>query len=96
MEREFIKGPTVEVTPQGQLYGANRFEEAMRLAELSGDHVWVAITSYLVKDPTQQLFLDTESLCGSPVIGCFRCEEEFTERLATRRCKGTAKWEKVE
>lgn len=96
MERELTTGPTIEVNPQSQIQGANRFEEALRLAELSGDHLWVAIATYLIKDPTQTLFLDSESMAGPPGIGCFRCEEEFTERLVTRRCKGTAKWEKVQ
>lgn len=95
-EHNLTRGPVVEVSPQGQIHGANRFEEALRLAELGGNHVWIAITTYLIKDPSQTLFLDSESLCGPPHIGCFRCEEVWSQALATRRCKGTAKWEKVE
>jgi hypothetical protein len=90
-----VPGVKEEIHPHMQLKGEERFNEALRVAELGGDHLWVAITSYLV-DPTKQLHLDHENICGAPIVGCYRCEEDYTPNLAMRRCKGTARWEKVE
>lgn len=94
-DREWSAGPKIEVTGSAQLAGMKRAEEKLRLAELAGDHLWTVIVQYLVEDPAAPLNLDSENMAGPPVLGCFRCEEEWSPRLATRRCKGTAKWQKI-
>lgn len=73
---------------------ADRLDELARVARISGDHMWVATTAHHIADPVQALadglVLDAESLLYTGV-GCYVCEEPFTPRLLTRRCKGEPK-----
>lgn len=72
--------------------GELRLLEAERVAELAGDHLWTAITAYLITEPEAYLDaeegnLDAENLVSANV-GCYRCEEPLTRELLTRRCPG--------
>lgn len=74
-----------------------RFERTLSYAEKAGDHVWVAIASYVLSDatakgvatgdPTVQPSLDVENLAGVQ-IGCYRCEQALERRLVGKRCPG--------
>lgn len=81
---EFI---TAEQTARAEA----RFAEVCRVAMLGGDHVWTAVLAHLVQDPVEfrsgQYVLDHETLVAMPSLGCYLCEEPYTELLAKRRCK---------
>lgn len=81
-----------EITAGRLLAGEARFDEQLRVAELGGDHVWMALVQHLVVDPATfdagGRLLDAESVVGV-YLGCFRCEQVYSARLATRRCSGT-------
>lgn len=85
-----MPGHTAEITPHRQVTGRERFDERLAQAERIGNHLWNAIVFYLVTDPTAEpLVLDQENIGGPPLIGCYRCEEPYSPRLARRRCSGT-------
>lgn len=75
--------------------GRRRFDEALRVAELGGDHVWTVLVTHLIADPRELLgaagepHLDAESLVGIHV-GCYRCEQPLDQagRIIRRRCPG--------
>lgn len=90
------RGPVVEATPTAQLRGRDRLEAAMARGAADGTHVWTAITQYLIEDPTVQLNLDTENLCGPPMLVCFVCEEAFDPKRYRQRCPGEPpQWQPV-
>lgn len=59
----------------------------------TGDHLWCVATMYHVQpamwtDKAVTPHLDMENLLTVQGPFCFHCEEPYTRRLATRRCKG--------
>lgn len=97
-----MTGPdgALPITPTGQVHQVTadrheraraKFDEALRVATLGGDHLWTALATFLV-DPVAAAqggggFLDTENL-GGVYLGCYVCEQPFDQRLLTRRCPG--------
>lgn len=63
--------------------------QALRLRE----HLWIATAAWLVPDPATAdvLLLDRENLLVSPALGCYVCEEPYSQRIAQRRCSGKSK-----
>lgn len=58
--------------------------EAVRRRE----HYWLAFVTYRVVPPMREgAMLDAENLRGIPVLGCFICEEPWSDD-APRRCPG--------
>lgn len=68
-------------------------EDKVTRALLLREHLWIATAAWLVTDPgkAETLLLDRENLLVSPAIGCYVCEEPYTERIAHRRCSGKGK-----
>lgn len=65
-----------------------RFDDAEARALRSGEHLWVAVVSYFVTPPIRDgQLLDVENMAIEPAVGCYLCEQPFTTRLASRRCK---------
>lgn len=61
----------------------------------SGDHYWIVTTAYHVDpsaftsgNPDVTPLLDHETLAVVAGPGCYYCEQSYSQRLATRRCKG--------
>lgn len=55
----------------------------------TGDHLWAIFTMYRWGGPTVETpTLDMENLLSVLGPGCFYCNQEWSERLATRRCPG--------
>ena len=59
----------------------------------SGAHLWAVFTMYRVdpaqwSDPTHTPMLDRENLLTVQGPGCFYCEQVYSPRVASRRCKG--------
>ncbi len=90
-----VRSTGVEVhVDADRLRAANeRFNEAVRVAELGGDHVWIALVTHHLADPGRlagERHLDAESIVMAHV-GCYVCEEPYDPRLARRRCPGEPK-----
>jgi hypothetical protein len=59
----------------------------------TGDHLWSVATMYRVQpatwlDKAVTPHLDMENLLTVQGPFCFYCEQPYSQRLATRRCKG--------
>ena len=57
----------------------------------SGDHYWIILCAFKV-DPVAAIageqLMDHESLMSIQGPGCYYCEETYSTRIASRRCKG--------
>lgn len=61
----------------------------------TGEHYWICPLVFHVADPrkcyaspdTPMLF-DKENLVLTTTVGCYYCEEPYSDRLYFRRCKG--------
>lgn len=80
-------GTKVKVEPGRAEFFDAASAEKLRLAELAGTHLWMAMVFYHVQ-PWDGLMLDHENLASQPMVGCFRCGEPYTDRLRHRRCPG--------
>jgi hypothetical protein len=67
-----------------------RFEEELRVAKLGRDHYWIALFGYRVTMPlpADDVLFDLENLRTGPMIGCYICEQAYSDRMATRACQG--------
>jgi hypothetical protein len=59
----------------------------------TGDHLWIVATMYRVvpqhwRDRTHTPTLDRENLLSITRPCCFYCEQAYSARLASRRCRG--------
>jgi hypothetical protein len=58
-----------------------------------GEHVWIAAAAYVLAAErirgrlTDHVLLDSENL-AELTIGCYVCEQPWSERLSYRRCPG--------
>ena len=84
---QFTKGP---------VYGAPRANPELLIPKRRGEHVWICIASWRMsgekilagmKGEDTFLTWDQENLADFS-IGCFICEEPFSERLYHRKCTG--------
>lgn len=76
--------------PSKQALSGTRLDDTVKRALRLREHLWVASALWAVADPASvdPVLLDKESLLAGPLIGCFICENPYTERLARRRCSG--------
>lgn len=74
----------------------NHFRPELLEPERPGEHVWAAMAQYRVRVETLRakgtdggapLHLDKENLIGV-VIGCYVCEQPYSDRLGYRPCPG--------
>lgn len=78
-----------KITPERQLWNLQRTEEKYRQATMLGEHLWVAALAYFITPPMEEdQTLDADSMVSPPMIGCFICEIDYSERELHRRCKG--------
>jgi hypothetical protein len=57
------------------------------------EHFWIAPVAFRVADPAavmagESLLMDKENLVHGGHIGCFHCEEPWSQYLAARACTG--------
>jgi hypothetical protein len=70
-----------------------RPREELLTPDRPGEHVWLAIACFRVAPETlrgqaaDQVHLDRENL-STIEVGCFVCEQPWSERLSYRRCPG--------
>lgn len=55
-----------------------------------GKHFWVVTGLWTVSNPSsEQFILDVENLVTVDGPGCFKCEELYTDVIASQPCKGS-------
>lgn len=83
------------VTGTGIFYSSERMRPALLRSRGDGDHVWAMMAAFVLnKDQVERalagrepVHMDAENLAYTG-IGCYACEQPYSPRLATRRCKG--------
>lgn len=68
-------------------------DRRLAAADRPGEHLWTALAVWQI-DPREWLggrvILDTENLLSVQGVGCFKCEQRFSNRLARQPCRGKA------
>jgi hypothetical protein len=82
-------GPTLELSGRRQRSAADRFGQLIDGALMRREHLWIATLGYLVTMPLRPgALLDPDNVIGPPVIGCFVCEQDYTEGMVGTPCPG--------
>lgn len=72
----------------------DRYTREYAWAAKAQRHLWVAtcayvLTEHAVANMTEEpVNLDVENLLSSPAVGCFICEEPYSQRIRHRKCPG--------
>lgn len=90
--------PPILVTPGGITYTPGNIGEHRLQPRTPGDHVWISACAFRLTDESAkaavtgagQIHLDMENL-ASISVGCYICEQPWTQRTAHRRCTGEPK-----
>jgi hypothetical protein len=72
----------------------DRLEAHLDRLDKPGQHIWVMTAAWAVTDPqasatTGPVFLDAENLVGFAGPGCYKCEREWSRKIAAQRCNGS-------
>ena len=72
--------------PPGSALGAR-----MAAADKPGEHLWVVGALWAAADPERPgpALLDAENLLEFAGPGCFKCEREYSRKLAKMPCTGS-------
>lgn len=60
-----------------------------------GRHIWIMTAAWAVTDPQSlttgqaPVILDQENLVGFAGPGCYKCEKEWSRKLAAKPCTGS-------
>lgn len=83
------RGVAQFVSPDRMIRMRAEFDRRYATALRHGTHLWVATVAFYVQPPIQDgTHLDVENLASEPAVGCYVCEEVYTDQLAARRCAG--------
>lgn len=66
-------------------------DRRLRALNRPGQHLWVMTAAWHVADPERLGLggqLDAENLTGIAGPGCYKCEREYSRKLASRPCTG--------
>lgn len=70
-----------------------RLEERLQAADKPGEHMWCVTGVWVLPDPEavyrKAAVLDGTNLAGLAGVGCFKCEREYSRKLARQRCTGS-------
>ena len=82
----------MSVEPTGIYYSTRERPDLLEAPE--GEHIWTVMVCHRLSDREaraagrgQPVNLDAENLAATR-LGCYRCEEDYSERLSYRRCPG--------
>jgi hypothetical protein len=68
-------------------------DRRMKAADKPGDHLWIVTAAWLVPDPRAARdgtpLLDTENIIAFAGVRCFKCERQFSNRVARLPCRGS-------
>lgn len=79
--------PAWRGTGQKQLVPGNT-DRVPKFDPRAGDHLWIIMSVHRWNPDTETPMLDMENLLTIQGPGCYHCEQPYTPRLASRRCKG--------
>jgi hypothetical protein len=84
----------IEVRGAGSSYAMpspSVLDARMTAAARPGEHLWVIAAVWQVADPerTGPGLLDAENLLVITGPGCFKCEKQYSRKLARQRCAGS-------
>jgi hypothetical protein len=90
-----VSDAAILITGSGVTYTPSQGAEDRLQPKMPGDHVWSALAAFRLSeesaraamDGAGQVHLDMENL-ASINVGCFVCEEPWSQRIAHRRCTG--------
>jgi len=90
-----VPGPAQHVSSDRMVRAGEQFDQALAYAEKAEEHLWTVLVAHrITADHARRVaagqepaLLDGESAAAIG-LGCYRCEEPFTPRLADRRCRG--------
>ena len=78
-----------------QLIPAGGVDRIPPFDKRTGAHFWIFPVAFAVKDPDRffdqphgPMLFDVENLVFAQALGCIHCEEQYSKRLASRRCRG--------
>lgn len=78
----------------GIQYSSERQRPALLEQARQGEHVWVLLSAHVISLDVLKSALagelvpmDAENLAMT-MLGCYLCEEPYTDRLTYRRCEG--------
>jgi hypothetical protein len=71
-----------------------RLAAHLDLLDKPGEHLWVMTAAWAVTDPQSlatrgPVLLDAENLVGFAGPGCYKCEQEWSRKVAARPCTGS-------
>jgi hypothetical protein len=75
----------IEIGPKVE---AKRKHNAELPEQKPGEHLWVVVGAWTVRPNAERYFLDMENLMSLDGPGCFWCEEQWSEELASKPCRG--------
>lgn len=87
----FSTGMDYEWKPRG--HTQELLDKDLTYALKSGTHYWIALAMFKLSDQsiksmmTEKVHMDMENLMQVH-MGCYLCEEVYSERASKRRCKG--------
>jgi len=85
------------LTGQGTRYSPadpGRLEAHLNRLDKPGEHLWVMTAAWAVTDPQSfatraPILLDQENLVGFAGPGCYKCEREWSRKIAAQPCHGS-------
>ena len=67
----------------------DQLDKLLKAARATNSHLWCALTSYHVADPSRgMLVLDRNTMISTPVVGCYRCETGWRPGMQDVPCEG--------
>jgi hypothetical protein len=86
-------------SPSGAMMDAK-----LKSSDIPGQHIWIMTAAWKIADPEkaykaattrefdpdQSYLLDGENMLGLAGPGCYKCEREYSPKLAALQCQGNA------
>lgn len=71
-----------------------RLDRHLAALDKPGQHLWVMTAAWAVTDPqalatTGPVLLDAENLVGFAGPGCYKCEKDWSRKVAAQNCDGS-------
>lgn len=67
---------------------AKRTERLIRLHKRTNRHLWTALLMFHTDPTASHAVFDSSTLMGRPEIGCYICEEPWSEEIHGQKCPG--------
>lgn len=68
-------------------------DKRLHRADRPGQHLWLMTAAWALDDPERSIreaqYLDAENLLVIAGPGCYKCEREYSRKLARQPCRGS-------